>query len=680
MTISIEAVRRRLLFRLWLLVSVVVTCISAYGWYHSPLRPVVRPVVHVFALLPPFRWVVLAPALLIVVFVLFEQSRSWLVLSAKVVGVGLLVLGGKIVVDIASRALIAPFLDPVVAARLMGEGVWIVGRYTSHLLADVQAWTLVVFAVYGGSLYLDRAEKEMVAEATREKLRDARVQDELARVQPRVIVKMLRRLTTRIASDPKRAVSELMELGDYLRVLIGHLRREGVSLEEELEAWKALSSSGEPGVEVNVQVDRKWTIRAGALLAVLERVRSERADHDPCVVSIRQSDQESLIISIESISSPSAGVLETYTISRWGEPETPTDEVQPASQPSSLTPRVVAFWFAGAATMIGLTAMLQVVIAPIDVLVGGRKILALNALADWGGWGVVGGAVVYLYLRSGRRGRLSHVVFLLALLVAPVLLETLILLANSDGSFVSTLGSQVFQWIFAVRAGFVFIGVIVLGSFEEVARALDEERVAASLRREYRLLRLRVIRSQLQPHFLLNTLHAVNALIRTDPQQAETLALQIADLMEETAEYVKEGFVTLSDEIRTARRYLAVLAVRYGDRVDYEIDVPTEIENVRVPALITQPLLENALIHGIESSSSRSLIVLRACDVGGAISLTVTNPCHREGRSGGGLGLENTARTLAFCYGDDFRFEIGVDHGLYRVDIVIPRNGEKECA
>jgi signal transduction histidine kinase len=172
---------------------------------------------------------------------------------------------------------------------------------------------------------------------------------------------------------------------------------------------------------------------------------------------------------------------------------------------------------------------------------------------------------------------------------------------------------------------------------------------------------LTALRAQLQPHFLFNTLNAISALMRDEPDVADRMLTRLADLLRAVLEPPPGDEHALADELTVLERYLEIMGLRFGPRLSVEIAVAPDVRHARVPWLVLQPLVENALEHGaarrrggvqVRVTASRArvgdadVLTLAVCDDG-------PGPGATSGvRRGTGIGLENTRRRLAQLHGD----------------------------
>ncbi len=219
-------------------------------------------------------------------------------------------------------------------------------------------------------------------------------------------------------------------------------------------------------------------------------------------------------------------------------------------------------------------------------------------------------------------------------------------------------------YVFGAALHYLLIG------FEEAQQA---ERNALKLEVAAREAELRALRAQVDPHFLFNTLNAISSLIAADPASARTMCLELAEFLRESLRLGGVATIPLAEELRLAERYLAIERVRFGPRLRVERDVDGAAEACAVPALVLQPLVENAVRHGIAQLVQGGTVRIAARCSGGRLCLTVENPaCVEPATGGSGLGLVNVRQRLAALYGQDATFDAGVAGDGFRVELTMP--------
>lgn len=203
--------------------------------------------------------------------------------------------------------------------------------------------------------------------------------------------------------------------------------------------------------------------------------------------------------------------------------------------------------------------------------------------------------------------------------------------------------------------------IVVAAQAAEFYRGEQErERQAVELREQLTHAQLETLRSQLHPHFLFNTLNAAATLMHSDVPGADRMLTELADLLRTTLAYPGTHEIPLSEELALVERYLAIMRVRFRDRLTVQMDVEPEAQDALVPAFILQPLLENALEHGLAVKPGPGRLEVTAAHVDHRLAITVTDdgpgPAHN---AAAGVGLTNTRERLAQLYGRDQSLTLG---------------------
>ncbi|RYX88288.1 MAG: sensor histidine kinase [Comamonadaceae bacterium] len=184
--------------------------------------------------------------------------------------------------------------------------------------------------------------------------------------------------------------------------------------------------------------------------------------------------------------------------------------------------------------------------------------------------------------------------------------------------------------------------------------------------------RLSELQSRIRPHFLFNTLNSAIALVREEPAKAEALLEDLSDLFRHAL--VDQGdSVTLAQEITLARRYLAIEQVRFGDRLRVEWSVDPAADDALLPPLLLQPLVENAVKHGVEPSDTGAQVKVTTQRRGDVVVVKVTNTVPAgQGRRGAGVALENVRDRLQLLHDVHGHFQTALKDGVYQVRMEIP--------
>ena len=184
--------------------------------------------------------------------------------------------------------------------------------------------------------------------------------------------------------------------------------------------------------------------------------------------------------------------------------------------------------------------------------------------------------------------------------------------------------------------------------------------------------RLAELQSRIRPHFLFNTLNSAIALVRAEPAKAETLLEDLSDLFRHALMDQGES-VTLADEITLAQRYLAIEQVRFGERLRVQWTLDPAANQARLPPLLLQPLVENAVVHGVEPSATGADIKISTERRGSVVVVKVTNTVPAgQGVEGHGVALRNVRDRLNLLHDLQGQFRSGLKDGVYQVRMEVP--------
>jgi two-component system sensor histidine kinase AlgZ len=187
--------------------------------------------------------------------------------------------------------------------------------------------------------------------------------------------------------------------------------------------------------------------------------------------------------------------------------------------------------------------------------------------------------------------------------------------------------------------------------------------------------RIQALQARIRPHFLFNSMNTIAALTRSHPEVAETAIEDLADLFRASLGQADDR-ATLGDELELARRYLNIEALRLGDRLSVAWDIDALPPEVKVAPLMLQPLLENAIYHGIEPLPAGGTIRVTGQMSEDMVEITITNPVPAGGsclpHRGSQIAQENIRQRLLLAFGDTARLETSVQDGEYRVTLRYP--------
>ena len=222
---------------------------------------------------------------------------------------------------------------------------------------------------------------------------------------------------------------------------------------------------------------------------------------------------------------------------------------------------------------------------------------------------------------------------------------------------VPTVHTKLKDWMLALLAVLWIMWFIGRSRRKADARADRAESVAEkeSLERQVAEARLQALQAQVEPHFLFNTLGAVEHLIETDPPRAATMQRHLIAFLRGAMPRMRSESVTLGDEIELCRNYLAIMKIRMEDRLDFSIDLPPELAGASFAPMMLQSVVENAIKHGLEPKATGGSLLISARAAAGRLRVAVTDSGLGFGgadTAGTGIGLNNIRERLAGLFGD----------------------------
>ena len=249
-------------------------------------------------------------------------------------------------------------------------------------------------------------------------------------------------------------------------------------------------------------------------------------------------------------------------------------------------------------------------------------------------------------------------------------------------------GQQAFGMALGALAGLYGCSLLALGGFGPtipwVGSALSGALLAAALvaalvlRAKTRMpadaaARLSELQARIRPHFLFNTLNSAIALVREEPAKAEAVLEDLSELFRHALEANPGESVTLSEEIALARRYLDIEQVRFGDRLQLDWSIDPTAGSARVPPLVLQPLVENAVKHGVEPSAEGAQVKVSTQRRGSTVVIKVTNTVPGgQGVRGHGVAQDNVRDRLRLLHDVQGQFQAVMKDGMYQVRMEVP--------
>lgn len=202
-------------------------------------------------------------------------------------------------------------------------------------------------------------------------------------------------------------------------------------------------------------------------------------------------------------------------------------------------------------------------------------------------------------------------------------------------------------------------------------RKLQETRLQGTLRET----ELNMLKSQINPHFLFNSLNSISSLTITNPEKAQRMIIQLSDFLRYNVSSGNQIMIELQEEIENMHRYLEIEKVRFGNKLKYAFEISEVCNNVKIPVMLLQPLFENAVKHGVYESSEQIMIKTSCIDHGSFVELIISNnfdPGSKK-RKGAGLGLKNIKDRLILIYKKEDLLKTEKENNIFKVSLIIPK-------
>lgn len=214
-------------------------------------------------------------------------------------------------------------------------------------------------------------------------------------------------------------------------------------------------------------------------------------------------------------------------------------------------------------------------------------------------------------------------------------------------------------------------------NFEEMQERAEHETALAAMLRD---AELSMLRSQIRPHFLFNSLNSVSALTLINPSAAQEMIIKLSEFMRHSLSLGAETMNSLNDELYHAGLYLDIEKVRFSDRVNVEKSIDPKCAEMMMPAMILQPLLENAVKHGVNTMLTACTIKLKADCNPSFLEVKISNNFDPDAvpRKGTGTGLSNVQKRMAAIYGRNDLLTSTAVNGIFEIKLQIPALKEKQ--
>ena len=243
----------------------------------------------------------------------------------------------------------------------------------------------------------------------------------------------------------------------------------------------------------------------------------------------------------------------------------------------------------------------------------------------------------------------------------------------SDEEYIIYLTSSLF--LRGLVGVMLYLFMVLIYYLVSYARSLSERAHAEEkLRTLVRESELNLLKSQINPHFLFNSLNSISSLIMSNPDEARDMIIRLSDFLRYSLKHRENEFVSIDEEIGRMNDYLLIERIRFGDKLKYELNISEKCKNVKVPTMIMQPLIENAIKHGVYESIEPVLVVF-TCDVKhGFLHLELWNDFDpaSPSRPGTGVGLQNVFERIRLAYNEKGSVTKSVKDGVFTVTLLIP--------
>jgi two-component system LytT family sensor kinase len=335
-----------------------------------------------------------------------------------------------------------------------------------------------------------------------------------------------------------------------------------------------------------------------------------------------------------------------------------------------------AFW-----TLVGLSFAFQFYISSQKAGMGVTWGQAVGfALGDWYVFAVLSVPVIWLARRvqfeSGTRAKALAAHFFCGIIfsLAYIVLRAWVGQWQSSASFADAFQPLLVKsWHFNMLVYWVIVSVTF--AFDYYRKYQEREWRAAELEKNLAQAKLQALQMQLNPHFLFNSLHSISALMHQNVEAADRMIARLSDLLRAALAGSDTQEVTLREELEFTRRFLEIEQIRFGERLSVKMEIAPDTLDAMVPSLILQPLVENAIRHGIEPRARPGCIVVNAERANGELRLAVSD--DGDGLPSGGqvegVGLSNTRARLRTLYGGAHSIELRPAPGRgLQVRVTIP--------
>jgi LytS/YehU family sensor histidine kinase len=238
--------------------------------------------------------------------------------------------------------------------------------------------------------------------------------------------------------------------------------------------------------------------------------------------------------------------------------------------------------------------------------------------------------------------------------------------------------SPLYEFWIAGIFGVLILVFLLVAAMHYVLIAYEQSNMTERQTFELKLLaqdaELRALRAQIDPHFLFNSLNSISALTTSDPAKARTMVILLAEFFRNSLDLGTKNRISLTEELSLIDKFLTIEQVRFGSRLQVQQDIEQKTLECRIPPLLLQPLIENAVRHGISQLLEGGTITLRTQLHNGRLNITVKNPFDPDyvPKKGTGLGVKNVRSRIQTLYGNEGRIDIEKKDNIFTVEFSFP--------
>lgn len=205
----------------------------------------------------------------------------------------------------------------------------------------------------------------------------------------------------------------------------------------------------------------------------------------------------------------------------------------------------------------------------------------------------------------------------------------------------------------------------------------------SELKTNVKVAELNILKSQINPHFLFNSLNSISALTVTESKKAQEMILKLSDFLRFSISEEPDAMRNFSEEMDNISKYLDIEKVRFGERLIIKRDISKKCDTAKIPSLILQPIIENAIKHGLSETLENVEIRITADCFQGFLKVQVENDFdmnNKKIKSGNGMGLQNIIQRLKLTFGREDLISIGNENGKFLVTLTFPQNGNNDTS